>query len=176
MSNRRAFLRAAAGAALAIGTVGAFGQAAPKRVMVAGRRVSVIDVHAHCLFPEVANRVPNVRVPRAAPPTLVLGPERIAAMDERGIDIQALSVNTYWWYTASRDDARTVVAMHDDGIAAWCKQHSTRFVGLSSPALQFPDLAAQQLEHAVKNLGMRGASIGGHVSNEPPTSEKYDPF
>jgi len=74
MSNRRAFLRAAAGAALAIGTVGAFGQAAPKRVMVAGRRVSVIDVHAHCLFPEVANRVPNVRVPRAAPPTLVLGP------------------------------------------------------------------------------------------------------
>ena len=141
MSNRRAFMRAAAGAALAFGAfgaVGAYGQAAPKRVMIGGRRVSVIDVHAHCLFPEVASRVPNVRVPRAAPPTLVMGPERIAAMDERGIDIQALSVNTYWWYTASRDDARTVVAMHDDGIAAWCKQHSTRFVGLSSPALQFP--------------------------------------
>lgn len=176
MSNRRAFMRAAAGAALAFGAFGAVGQAAPKRVMVGGRRVSVIDVHAHCLFPEVASRVPNVRVPRAAPPTLVLGPERIAAMDERGIDIQALSVNTYWWYSASREDARTVVAMHDDGIAAWCKQHSTRFVGLSSPALQFPDLAAEQLEHAVKNLGIRGASIGGHVDNEPPTSEKYDAF
>ncbi|HET7925701.1 MAG TPA: amidohydrolase family protein [Rhodanobacteraceae bacterium] len=176
MSNRRAFLRAAAGAALAFGAVGAFGQAAPKRVTVGGRRVSVVDVHAHCLFPEVASRVPSVRVPRAAPPSLVLGPERIAAMDERGIDIQALSVNTYWWYSASRDDARTVVAMHDEGIAAWCKQHPTRFVGLSSVALQFPDLAAQQLEHAVKNLGARGASIGGHVSNEPPTSEKYDPF
>jgi aminocarboxymuconate-semialdehyde decarboxylase len=176
MSNRRAFMRAAAGAALAFGAFGAVGQAAPKRVMVGGRRVSVIDVHAHCLFPEVATRVPNVRVPRAAPPTLVLGPERIAAMDERGIDIQALSVNTYWWYSASREDARTVVAMHDDGIAAWCKQHSTRFVGLSSPALQFPDLAAEQLEHAVKTLGARGASIGGHVDNEPPTSEKYDAF
>jgi aminocarboxymuconate-semialdehyde decarboxylase len=176
MSDRRAFLRAAAGAAFALSAVGAFGQAAPKRVTVGGRRVSVIDVHAHCLFPEVASRVPNVRVPRAAPPTLVLGPERIAAMDERGIDIQALSVNTYWWYSASRDDARTVVAMHDDGIAAWCKQHATRFVGLCSVALQFPDLAAEQLEHAVKNLGLRGASIGGHVNNEPPTSEKYDAF
>ena len=25
-------------------------------------------------------------------------------------------------------------------------------------------------------MGSRGASIGGHVDNEPPTSEKYDPF
>ena len=37
-------------------------------------------------------------------------------------------------------------------------------------------IAAEQLEHAVKNLGARGASIGGHVDNEPPSSEKYDPF
>jgi aminocarboxymuconate-semialdehyde decarboxylase len=169
-------LKAAGGAALACAAFGAHGQAAPKRVTVGGRRVTVVDVHAHCLFPEVASRVPNVRVPRAAPPSLVLGPERIAAMDERGIDIQALSVNTYWWYSASRDDARTVVAMHDEGIAAWCGQHPTRFVGLSSVALQFPDLAAEQLEHAVKNLGARGASIGGHVDSEPPTSAKYDPF
>jgi aminocarboxymuconate-semialdehyde decarboxylase len=169
-------LRAAGGAALACGAFGAYGQAAPKRVTVGGRRVTVVDVHAHCLFPEVASRVPNVRVPRAAPPSLVLGPERIAAMDERGIDIQALSVNTYWWYSASRDDARTVVAMHDDGISAWCREHPTRFVGLSSVALQFPDLAAEQLEHAVEDLKLRGASIGGHVANEPPTSEKYDPF
>ena len=176
MSDRREFLRAAAGAALAFGAFGANAQAAPKRVMVGGRRVSVIDVHAHCLFPEVASRVPNVRVPRAAPPTLVLGPERIAAMDERGIDIQALSVNTYWWYSANRADASAVVATHDEGLAAWCKEHSTRFVALSSVALQFPDLAAEQLEHAVKTLGARGASIGGHVLNEPPTSEKYDPF
>jgi aminocarboxymuconate-semialdehyde decarboxylase len=169
-------LRAAGGAVLAWGAGGAYGQAAPKRVTIGGRRVSVVDVHAHCVFPEVSRRVPSVNAPRVAPPTLVLGPERIAAMDERGIDIQALSVNTYWWYSASRADASAVVATHDEGIAAWCKEHPTRFVGLSSVALQFPDLAAQQLEHAVENLGSRGASIGGHVDNEPPTSEKYDPF
>jgi aminocarboxymuconate-semialdehyde decarboxylase len=160
----------------ALGSFGAHGQQAPKRVVVGGRRMSIVDIHAHCLFPEVARRVPGVTVPRAAPPSLVLGPERIASMDERGIDVQALSVNTYWWYSANRDDARAVVAMHDEGIAAWCKQHPTRFVGLSSVALQFPDLAAEQLEHAVENLGARGASIGGHVANEPPTGEKYDPF
>jgi aminocarboxymuconate-semialdehyde decarboxylase len=176
MSNRRVFLQAAGGAALALGSFAAFGQAGPKRVTIGGQRATIIDVHAHCLFPEVAQRVPAVTVPRAAPPSLVLGPDRIATMDERGIDVQALSVNTYWWYSASRADASAVVAAHDEGIAAWCKQHPTRFVGLSSVALQYPDLAAEQLEHAVKNLGARGASIGGHVDNEPPTTAKYDPF
>lgn len=169
-------MRAAGGAALAFSALAVQGQGARKRVTVGGRPVSIVDVHAHCLFPEVARSVPGVAVPRALPPTLVLGPERLAAMDERGIDVQALSVNTYWWYTASREDAAKVVALHDEGIAAWCRQHPTRFVGLSSVALQFPDLAAQQLEHAVKNLGARGASIGGHVSNEPPSAPKYDPF
>jgi aminocarboxymuconate-semialdehyde decarboxylase len=176
MSNRRAFLQAAGSAAVALGTFDAFGQPAPKRVTIGGRRASIVDVHAHCVFPEVSQRVPSVNAPRVAPPTLVLGPERLAAMDERGIDVQALSVNAYWWYSANRADASAVVATHDEGIAAWCKQHPTRFVGLSSVALQFPDLAAEQLEHAVKNLGARGASIGGHVDNEPPTSDKYDPF
>lgn len=173
MSTRRAFI-GAAGAAVALGELPAYGQPGPKRVTVGGRRVLVVDVHAHCAFPEVASRVPGA--PRVAPPTLVLGPERLAAMDERGIDVQALSVNGFWWYTASRADARAVVAMHDEGIAAWCEQHPTRFVGLSSVALQYPDIAAEQLEHAVKNLGLRGASIGGHVDDEPPTSAKYDPF
>jgi aminocarboxymuconate-semialdehyde decarboxylase len=176
MNSRRAFLRAAGAAAVAVGAFGVRGQTAPKRVTIGGRQVSIVDLHAHCMFPEVARRVPNVAVPRVAPATLVLGPERLAAMDERGIDVQALSVNTYWWYSASREDARQVVAIHDEGIAAWCRQHPTRFVGLSSVALQFPDLAAEQLEHAVKTLGARGASIGGHVDNEPPSGEKYDPF
>ena len=179
MSNRRAFLRAAGGAALGLGMFGSLGvaaQAAPKRVLLGGRPVSIVDVHAHCVFPEVSRRVPGINAPRVAPPTLVLGPERLAAMDERGIDVQALSVNAYWWYSASRDDARAVVATHDEGIAAWCREHPTRFVGLCSVALQFPELAAEQLEHAVKNLGARGASIGGHVANEPPTGEQFDPF
>jgi aminocarboxymuconate-semialdehyde decarboxylase len=176
MGSRRAFLRAAGGAALALGALGARGQVARKRVTVGGRRMTIVDIHAHCVFPEVTRRLPNVNAPRVAPATLVLGPERLASMDERGIDIQALSVNTYWWYAANRDVARQIVAIHDEGLAAWCKAHPDRFVALSSVALQYPDLAAEQLEHAVKNLGARGASIGGHVDGEPPSAEKYDPF
>ena len=132
MSNRRAFLKAAGGAALACGAFGAYGQAAPKRVTIGGRRVTVVDLHAHCLFPEVASRVPNVRVPRAAPPTLVLGPERIAAMDERGIDIQALSVNTYWWYSASRPVRASATAA--------LNEISSVLIFVSNPVSQFEEV------------------------------------
>jgi aminocarboxymuconate-semialdehyde decarboxylase len=176
MSSRRAFLRAAGGAIVALGAGGLGAQPARKEVRIGGRRMTIVDVHAHCLFPEVAQALPNLAVPRALPPTLVLGPERVAAMDARGIDVQALSVNTYWWYGADRESARRVVEMHDEGIARWCERYPDRFVGLSSVALQYPDLAARQLEHAVKNLGSRGASIGGHVDNEPPSAPKYDAF
>jgi len=97
-------------------------------------------------------------------------------MDARGIDIQALSVNQYWWYAADKALAEKVVLLHDQSLASWCKDHSGRFVSLSSVALQFPDLAATQLERAVHELGARGASVGGHVNGEMPTGPKYDVF
>jgi aminocarboxymuconate-semialdehyde decarboxylase len=97
-------------------------------------------------------------------------------MDQQGVDVQALSINGYWWYAADRELARRIVQTQNEGLAKWVAAHPDRFVAMASVALQFPDLAAQQLEHAVKNLGARGASIGGHVDGEPPSTEKYDPF
>jgi aminocarboxymuconate-semialdehyde decarboxylase len=98
-------------------------------------------------------------------------------MDRRGIDVQVLSINGYCWYAVKdRALADKIVHAADDGLAAWCKQHPTRFVALTSPSLQFPDLAAAQVERAVNQLGHRGASIGGHVEGESLSSPKFDPF
>src|SRR5260221_8237164 len=38
----------------------------------------------------------------------------MAAMDQRGIDFEALSINQYWWYDANRDLAARIVRVHDD--------------------------------------------------------------
>jgi aminocarboxymuconate-semialdehyde decarboxylase len=179
MSSRRAFLRAAGAAAgvMAFGSVSPLrAQPSRKEVRINGRRVKVVDIHAHCAFPEVAERLPKANAPRVGLPELVLGPHSIQAIDERGIDVQALSVNQYWWYSADRELARDIVGIHDEGLAKWCRAHPDRFVALSSVALQYPDLAAEQLEHAVKALGHRGASIGGHVEGVPPSDPKFDPF
>jgi aminocarboxymuconate-semialdehyde decarboxylase len=157
--------------------------AAPQRkiITVAGRRMRVVDIHAHCMVPRVAEIVRGTNIdPGNFNANQVLNPmrtpERLAAMDARGIDVAVLSINAYWWYGANRDLAARIVRTHDEGVAATCKEHPDRFVGLTSVALQHPDLAAEQLEYAVKTLGFRGASVGGHIAGEVPSTETYDPF
>jgi aminocarboxymuconate-semialdehyde decarboxylase len=126
--------------------------------MLNGRRITTVDIHAHCVFPEVADLIAGTPLEGVGfAPWQALGAGRLEEMDSRGVDYQALSINRYWWYAADRNLA-------------------TRIVGLTSVALQFPDLAAEQLEYAVSELGIRGASIGGHVEGEVPSSERFDPF
>jgi aminocarboxymuconate-semialdehyde decarboxylase len=185
MRNRREFIStagAAAGALLATRGFKARAQAQPsggarREVRVAGKRVKVVDAHAHASIAEVADVVKGTPLERAARGGgRPLGPDRIAELDKRGIDVQALDINTFWWYAADRELAEKIVRVHDEGLSKWCAAHPDRFVALSSPALQFPELAAQQLEYAVKNLGIRGAAVGGHVAGEPLSLAKYDPF
>jgi aminocarboxymuconate-semialdehyde decarboxylase len=194
MRDRRDFLKSAAGAATGLVlTSRAFAEsalqgaaatpAAPvkrREVSIGGRRAKVIDVHAHCVIPEVWEIVKGTSLAgsaegRARGPN-VMGPERIAAIDRLGIDVQVLSINGYWFYAADRDLAAKIVRLHDEKLAEWCGANSDRYVPLSSVALQFPDLAAEQLEYAVKKLGARGAAIGGHVMGEDVSLPKYDPF
>jgi aminocarboxymuconate-semialdehyde decarboxylase len=187
MPSRREFITGLAGTTAGMlvargGLAGAFSQApqtgASKRreVTIGGRRVKVVDIHAHCAIPEVTEVLKGTPLARYGQGGGRLGPDRIAELDKRGIDIQVLDINTFWWYSADRDLATKIVDVHNEGLAAWCAAHPDRFVALASPALQFPDLAVHQLEHAVKDLKMRGAAVGGHVAGEPISMPKYDPF
>ena len=156
-------------------------QTAPARrreVFVGGRRIKVVDVHCHSVVPDVAEVVKGTSLANRAGGggNSVLGPARLRLMDEQGLDIQALSINGYWWYEADRDLARRIVQVQNEGLAAWVAAHPDRFVAFASVALQHPDLAAEQLEDGVKRLGLRGASIGGHVNGEDLSLPKYDPF
>jgi aminocarboxymuconate-semialdehyde decarboxylase len=49
-------------------------------------------------------------------------------------------------------------------------------VGMATLALQHPDLAADQLDYAVKKLNLRGAAIGGSVEGQELSDRKFDPF
>ena len=71
--------------------------------------------------------------------------------------MEALSLNPIFWYKAEPDLARQVVNLQNEKVAEICAAYPDRFVGLASVALQHPDLAAEQLEDAVKRLAMRGA-------------------
>jgi aminocarboxymuconate-semialdehyde decarboxylase len=100
---------------------------------------------------------------------------RLRAMDEQGIDVEALSINPNW-YKAERDLARQVVKIQNEKLAEACAANPERFVAFATVALQFPDLAAEQLEEGVKKYGLRGAGIGGSVNGEEISDPKFNPF
>ena len=152
-------------------------QSPRREVMLAGRRVKVIDVHAHCVIPvsDIVKGTPLANVGGGGGNN-ILGPQRLQIMDGQGVDVQVLSINGYWWYAADRDLARQIVRAQNEGLAKWVAANPDRFVALASVALQHPELAAEQLQDGVQRLGLRGASIGGHVNGEDLSLPKYDPF
>ncbi len=143
-----------------------------REVVVNGTRAAVVDMHAHCAIGE-ANALmglqPQGWLELTDPST------RIAAMDKQGIDVEALSINPYW-YGADPDTAKAVIELQNEKLAEFCEKESERFVGLATIALQHPELAAQQLEDGVKKYGLRGALVGGSVNGEELADPKFHPF
>ena len=154
-------------------------------MVIGGRRVKTIDVHTHCYVLEVMPLVEGhewgslVRAAAAKTRGIrltpdVIGPERVQWMDEHGIDVQVLSINPYW-HTAERELATRLIAVQNEALAAACAKFPGRFVGFASVAMQHPDLAARQLEDAMK-MGMPGAALACNVAGDELANPRFDPF
>jgi len=145
-----------------------------RQVIVKGRRVKTIDVHAHCVIP-AAMKVFGMKMEDQRGPGIdEVGARRLREMDEQGIDVEALSINPQW-YKADRDAAAEGIRIQNEALAGFCATWPDRFVAFASLALQFPDLAVQQLEHGVKKLGLRGAAIGGSVAGREFSDPAFHP-
>ncbi len=191
MSNRREFLAAVGKASAGIVFTGCglaqaasalqAGEGKRREVAVAGRRIKTVDIHAHCTVPAVWDLVkdydwagnPQADTPRGI--SLSNIQQRLRVMDEWGIDVQAVSINPFW-YTAERDLAVQIIKVQNEKLAETCAANPDRFVGLAAIALQYPHLAAEQLEESVKKLGMRGCLIGGSVNGDDLSAAKFNPF
>jgi aminocarboxymuconate-semialdehyde decarboxylase len=142
-------------------------------VVIAGKRIKTVDVHAHCIVPDAARVINH---PLEAPALLWTNVgDRLAHMDKSGVDVEALSINPYW-YRAERDAAAELIRLNNEALVQFCAGHPDRFVAFATAALQYPDLAAQQVEHAVKTLGFRGVGVAGSVAGEELANPKFHPF
>jgi aminocarboxymuconate-semialdehyde decarboxylase len=144
-----------------------------REILIKGRRVKTIDVHAHCAVPE-AMALLGIKL-ESDGLLMTKVADRIRAMDEQGIDVEALSINAFW-YKAERDVARELIRIQNEKLAEFCAAHPERFVAFASVALQHPDLAAQQLEEGMRRYGLRGAAIGGSVHGQELADPKFHPF
>src|ERR1700736_3712806 len=170
-----------AGALAGLAFVGcSLGNAAPtpgrgrrREVVVNGKRVKTVDIHAHTIVPEAAAVINH---PLEAPGLLWSNvSDRIQEMDAEGIDVEALSINPYW-YRAERDAAAELIKIQNEKLAEFCAATPDRFVAFATVALQHPDLAVEQLQYAIKTLGLRGLSVGGSVAGEELANPRFHPF
>ncbi|MFZ9666143.1 MAG: amidohydrolase family protein, partial [Limnohabitans sp.] len=146
------------------------GAAAPGKapVVIKGRQAKVIDTHTHCLF-QASLDLMGEDAPGILPPTkgvaehFLAQPDplkfRLEDMDRMGVDMQVLSVNPFW-YKKDRETAQAICKINNESLAELIAQHPRRFAAFASICMQFPDLAVQQLEEAVKKYGLVGAAIG----------------
>jgi aminocarboxymuconate-semialdehyde decarboxylase len=143
-----------------------------REVVVNGRRVKTVDIHAHCAIPEAKAMLGEEMEPALLMSTPA---DRIRAMDEQGIDVEALSINPFW-YEADRDVARELITLQNEKLAEVCAAMPDRFVAFATVALQHPDLAVEQLVEGIKKFGLRGVSTGGSVNGMELADPKLHPF
>jgi len=187
--TRRDFLRAAASAGIAIcGCEWAAAQERTRRgpVVVGGRRLRTIDMHAHLLVPDVWPLLEGheraesdigafLRSPMAERLTSI--DQRLATMDAQGVDVQVLTLHFQHQHDwANRDLASAYVRLLNEKMAEEVAAHPDRLVGLGAVSLQHPDLAAAQLEHAMRELDLRGVMMTTVIGEEEISAPRFDPF
>lgn len=89
---------------------------------------------------------------------------RLVEMDESGVTIQVLStVPAMFNYWARPEHTLDIARFLNDHIAEVCARNPKRYVGLATVPMQDPQLAIQELERCMGELGFAGVEIGSHV-------------
>jgi aminocarboxymuconate-semialdehyde decarboxylase len=90
---------------------------------------------------------------------------RIRECDQHQVDVQVIStVPVMFSYWTKPEHGYDLSRFLNDHIASVVQAHPSRFVGLGTLPMQSPDLAIQELERCVKQLGLAGVQIGSHVN------------
>ncbi len=146
----------------------------------------VVDIHCHYLNPVVNQKTSNLNAAQYDPtviyankltnetnvaqmktraPKLTGVKERLKDMDKMGVDIQVISPAPYHYFYFTEPAYGAQLAREvNEGIAQLVSDNPERFVGMGSAPLQNAELAVQELEYAVKKLGLRGVEINTNVN------------
>jgi predicted TIM-barrel fold metal-dependent hydrolase len=89
--------------------------------------------------------------------------ERIAAMDDTGLDVAVVSMTTPGVQNLARPDAVALQSVCNDRLADAVCRHPDRLQGFATLATPDPDAAAAELRRAVAELGFNGAMLYGRT-------------
>lgn len=149
-----------------------------------GKRIKVIDTHAHCFFPEAVllagtGSYVNGAV-KGGPEHYILASakdiiqRRIENMDAKGVDMEVLSVNTFW-YSKDKELAVEICRINNSNLAELCEAYPNRFAAFGSIATQYPEIAVKQLTEIMKNPVFKGVAIQANVAGVEHSDPRFHP-
>lgn len=178
-------------------TSGRSGRAAGSRSRPSRKHLTV-DIHCHVFTPQAeelvkpyyrpendtmarfsseSTREVNLRQMQTIAGKLTSVEPRLADMDAMGIDVQAISpAPPQYHYWTEPELGREVARLINQRLAEIVAQHPDRFVAIGAVPLQAPDLAVEELERIVKQLGFRGVEIAPHVAGMELSDRRLSRF
>ncbi len=106
---------------------------------------------------------------------LDLADERIALMDETGLDVQVLSLTTPALHDLGHQ-AVDLARRANDAVAAAIARRPDRFQALATLPVGDPDAAALELDRCIRTLSFKGAMLCGRVGDRNLDHPDLAPF
>ncbi|QJD77311.1 amidohydrolase family protein [Spirosoma rhododendri] len=95
-----------------------------------------------------------------------IGEQRLALMDESGVDVQVLSVTTPALHNLAPEESVTLARQTNELIAETIAKYPTRFQGFATLPMPSPERVGPELERAVRQLGLNGAMLCGRTRDK----------
>ena len=158
----------------------------------------VVDMHCHMLVPQAEEMLrpfrPSVPEPTqrfSSPASRQVSTEmltrirdritgvtqRLAQMDAGGIDLQVISpAPNHYAYWAEEALGREMARLVNQHLAEVVAQHPDRLRAFGTVPMQSPRAAVDELQHCVRELGMRGVEISSNVNGQELSDPQFRPF
>jgi aminocarboxymuconate-semialdehyde decarboxylase len=112
---------------------------------------------------------------------VVVGPhvkleDRLEAMDRYGVDLQVLSLTTPGVEREAPARGIKLARLANDGFGAISEKYPDRFRALATLPLQDPEASVDELDRAVKDLGLKGVMLFSNVNGKPLDSKELIPI
>jgi 2,3-dihydroxybenzoate decarboxylase len=101
-----------------------------------------------------------------------LGARRLGDMDATGIDRAIIALTAPGTHVFAAAEAKHLAGDSNDQLAAACRRHPDRFVGMTAIAPQDPAWSAKEIERGYA-MGFKAVIHNGHVGGEYTDDQKY---
>ena len=101
---------------------------------------------------------------------------REEVLEREGVDLQVLTLTTPGTHVEAPARAVELARMVNEALAAAAQRKSGRFAALATLPLNDPAASADELERAVRELGLRGAMVFSNVNGAALWDDRYLPL